>query len=357
MESEVDVLATRVANALEPRREVLEAYLFGSHERGEGHPHSDVDIAVFIDKESARSGLFGYQSELTADPHERPSHQLRRRRHSQRRATPALPSCSEGRIDAFCPAIYRRRQSAKAEPSHVTATSRPSSPKSTPTLRAVGYIQGSLIMTPGQVDVRIITRHLAPLREALRVLSQHSDTPIESLEADAESAGQSSEDSRYARKTRSISRPTLLRAGVEMYRITRAPSTSSDASEFFPASSLRSFGAWPDSETYSSTGISRWTSSSCISSERASPTSRPLLRTSKLPCRRSELSRHRVLALVATIPSRPSRERCPTAVSEPDTLVGQPSRPPCSVAILGRYARPQFTVRCCGAAVPAARLR
>ena len=66
LETIVDVLAARVADALEPRREVLEAYLFGSHVRGEGHPHSDVDIAVFIDKESARSGLFGYQSELTA---------------------------------------------------------------------------------------------------------------------------------------------------------------------------------------------------------------------------------------------------------------------------------------------------
>jgi len=36
-------------------------------------------------------------------------------------------------------------------------------------------------MTPGVIDVRIVTRHLAALREALRVLSKHSCTPIEYL--------------------------------------------------------------------------------------------------------------------------------------------------------------------------------
>ena len=59
-------LAERITNVLSARREILEAYLFGSHARGEGHAHSDVDIAVFIDEEPAEPGLFGYQSELTA---------------------------------------------------------------------------------------------------------------------------------------------------------------------------------------------------------------------------------------------------------------------------------------------------
>ena len=59
-------LVTSITGALEPRREILEAYLFGSHARGTSHAHSDVDIAVFIDKDSADPGLFGYQSELTA---------------------------------------------------------------------------------------------------------------------------------------------------------------------------------------------------------------------------------------------------------------------------------------------------
>ena len=59
-------LTARIAEVLEPRREILEAYLFGSHARGAHQPHSDVDIAVFIVEERADPGLFGYQSELTA---------------------------------------------------------------------------------------------------------------------------------------------------------------------------------------------------------------------------------------------------------------------------------------------------
>jgi predicted nucleotidyltransferase len=36
---------------LERRPEILEAYLFGSHARGEAMPHSDIDIAVYVDRE------------------------------------------------------------------------------------------------------------------------------------------------------------------------------------------------------------------------------------------------------------------------------------------------------------------
>ena len=59
-------LTARIAEVLKPRREILEAYLFGSHGRGAGQAHSDVDVAVFIDERLAEPGLFGYQSELTA---------------------------------------------------------------------------------------------------------------------------------------------------------------------------------------------------------------------------------------------------------------------------------------------------
>jgi uncharacterized protein YutE (UPF0331/DUF86 family) len=41
-------------------------------------------------------------------------------------------------------------------------------------------------MTPGVIDVRIVNRHLAALREALGVLSKHSGTPVEDLDADSE---------------------------------------------------------------------------------------------------------------------------------------------------------------------------
>ena len=39
-------------------------------------------------------------------------------------------------------------------------------------------------MTPGEIDVRIVTRHVAALRDALRVLSKHKGTTIEDLDAD-----------------------------------------------------------------------------------------------------------------------------------------------------------------------------
>ena len=59
-------LAERITEVLSVRREILEAYLFGSLARGAGQAHSDVDIAVYVDEEKIEPGLFGYRSELTA---------------------------------------------------------------------------------------------------------------------------------------------------------------------------------------------------------------------------------------------------------------------------------------------------
>ena len=58
-------LVERLTRALEPRAEILEAYLFGSHARGDAHHQSDVDVAVYIDDARADGGLFGYQAALT----------------------------------------------------------------------------------------------------------------------------------------------------------------------------------------------------------------------------------------------------------------------------------------------------
>ena len=58
-------LVTRLARALEPRTEILEAYLFGSRARGDAHGQSDVDVAVCIDKLLADEGRWGYRAELT----------------------------------------------------------------------------------------------------------------------------------------------------------------------------------------------------------------------------------------------------------------------------------------------------
>ena len=43
-------LCARVARALEARPEVLDAYVFGSVARGEAQLHSDIDVAVYLDR-------------------------------------------------------------------------------------------------------------------------------------------------------------------------------------------------------------------------------------------------------------------------------------------------------------------
>ena len=58
-------LVERLMRALEPRPEIEEAYLFGSHARGDEHPQSDVDVAVYVDEARAAAGPFGYQADLT----------------------------------------------------------------------------------------------------------------------------------------------------------------------------------------------------------------------------------------------------------------------------------------------------
>ncbi|MFV2072517.1 MAG: nucleotidyltransferase domain-containing protein [Thermoanaerobaculales bacterium] len=59
-------LAERINDVLSARPEILEAYLFGSLARGAGQAHSDIDIAVYVDEEKTKPGLFGFRSELTA---------------------------------------------------------------------------------------------------------------------------------------------------------------------------------------------------------------------------------------------------------------------------------------------------
>ena len=58
-------LVERLANVLAPCEEVLEAYLFGSHAQGRAQPHSDLDVAVYIDESLAEAGPFGYRASLT----------------------------------------------------------------------------------------------------------------------------------------------------------------------------------------------------------------------------------------------------------------------------------------------------
>ncbi len=60
-------LAVRLADLLDPREEILEAYLFGSHARGRAQPHSDIDVAVYVDDTRADDTGYGYRANLTTD--------------------------------------------------------------------------------------------------------------------------------------------------------------------------------------------------------------------------------------------------------------------------------------------------
>ena len=56
-------LIARIAEALQSRPEVLEAYLFGSRARGDEQPHSDVDVALTVERERAVDATFGLAAE------------------------------------------------------------------------------------------------------------------------------------------------------------------------------------------------------------------------------------------------------------------------------------------------------
>ncbi len=55
-----------LAAALAPRTEVREAYLLGSHARGLAKPHSEIDVAVYVDARALVTSGYGYTAELTA---------------------------------------------------------------------------------------------------------------------------------------------------------------------------------------------------------------------------------------------------------------------------------------------------
>lgn len=65
--SSLPQLEQRLAEALEPRQEILEAYLFGSQATARAQPHSDIDVAVFIDEAKSRPSLYGYAADLTGE--------------------------------------------------------------------------------------------------------------------------------------------------------------------------------------------------------------------------------------------------------------------------------------------------
>lgn len=59
-------LLTKLRALLEPREEILEAYVFGSTATGSAQPHSDVDVAVYLRDPRPPASAFGYAADLTA---------------------------------------------------------------------------------------------------------------------------------------------------------------------------------------------------------------------------------------------------------------------------------------------------
>ena len=66
MPSREEVLAA-VRATLESRDAVLEAYLFGSWARGEAQPHSDIDVAVYVDAAFRSESALGLDAEIAAE--------------------------------------------------------------------------------------------------------------------------------------------------------------------------------------------------------------------------------------------------------------------------------------------------
>ena len=60
-------LIESLRQCLGARPEILEAYLFGSQARQGVQTHSDVDVAVCVDRARLAASPFGYAAELTAE--------------------------------------------------------------------------------------------------------------------------------------------------------------------------------------------------------------------------------------------------------------------------------------------------
>lgn len=60
-------IVASLAKLLEPRGEILEAYLFGSTATAPGQPHSDLDVAVYLGETRPAASPFGYAADLTAE--------------------------------------------------------------------------------------------------------------------------------------------------------------------------------------------------------------------------------------------------------------------------------------------------
>lgn len=170
-----------LTRAIRERPEVLEAYLFGSQARGDSQAHSDVDVAVYIDRELAGDPPFGYPAELAS-----------------------VLSSALGRNDVDVvllndapPMLYGRalNDGVRLFTRDLRATTvREGQALSRycdylPQLRKIEAAHSARIArgdfgrtSPGEIDAALVRRHLLLLDRALAALRRHRGRSIQALE-------------------------------------------------------------------------------------------------------------------------------------------------------------------------------
>ena len=65
---DVDLKLKKIRGFLTQKKEIIFAYLYGSIARQSDHKLSDIDIAIYVDKDNMpETGVFGYRSELIVE--------------------------------------------------------------------------------------------------------------------------------------------------------------------------------------------------------------------------------------------------------------------------------------------------
>ena len=181
-------LVARLADALEEREEVLEAYLFGSQARGRQRPESDVDVAVYVDEARAEDGRWGYRAMLTTElmtalatddvdvvvlnraPALLYHRVLRDGVRLLSRDSPATTTRAGWALSRYLDFLPQLDKMDAAR-HHATDTGRRAS------RRAV---------RPDRPDRRVVERHLAALRRAAAALRRHAGASAAALRADSD---------------------------------------------------------------------------------------------------------------------------------------------------------------------------
>jgi hypothetical protein len=173
----------RLTQTIQAHPEILEAYLFGSRARGDSKLQSDIDVAIYVDRDLAPSSPFGYASALAYD---------------------LMAALHEDRLDVVVlndapPLLYHRvlRDGIRLLARRLEATtSREGRALSRYCdyllqLRKIDSAHAERIARgdfgrPGRFDAAVIHRHLLVIDEALQTLRRHRGKPVEALASDRE---------------------------------------------------------------------------------------------------------------------------------------------------------------------------